>query len=148
MALVAKTLTAASKGLEMALPVSNSVYMLYAVAMNEGERILFRGPKGPVLVARVGGKLNAIDAMHPFSNSFMGDGDIIISKSGPGLQCPTHGSIFNMKTGKCESWVTGYMGLESDGLGRMMCSYEKTDISTYDIVDKLDGTFALQTKSE
>mmetsp|Transcript_64718 Transcript_64718/g.189373 ORF Transcript_64718/g.189373 Transcript_64718/m.189373 type:complete len:151 (+) Transcript_64718:89-541(+) len=135
-------------GCSRTLPLRGVALPRAAVFMNEGERATVDGPDGPIVLAKVGGKVFAVDGVCPHMNKSMVDGQIEIGPDGPELKCPFHNSKFCMSSGKCTKWVTGIAGAESKfiagkvrGLGG-----SKRDISAYKIVTAADGSMTLEKK--
>eukprot|EP00420_Gonyaulax_spinifera_P021041 CAMPEP_0197890446 /NCGR_PEP_ID=MMETSP1439-20131203/26669_1 /TAXON_ID=66791 /ORGANISM="Gonyaulax spinifera, Strain CCMP409" /LENGTH=184 /DNA_ID=CAMNT_0043510481 /DNA_START=74 /DNA_END=625 /DNA_ORIENTATION=- len=119
-----------------------------ALTMNEGERAAVEGPDGPIVVAKVGGKMFAVDAICPHMKKSMVDGPIESGPDGPELKCPFHNSKFCMATGKCTKWVTGIAGADTEMVaGRVRhLGGKKQDVSAYKIVTGANGQIELEKK--
>jgi nitrite reductase/ring-hydroxylating ferredoxin subunit len=117
------------------------------VPFTEGDRSIFEGPDGPVIVAKVNGELFATSAICPHLGLPMKKGKI--NPNGPGgapeITCNFHNSCFNMKTGKCNKWVSGVLGLENQLIGGIMSKVggDQKDIKAYSVVTEKDGSIFL-----
>ena len=115
----------------------------------EGDRVIVDGPDGnAILVANVKGEYFATDATCPHLGLPMKKGKI--NENGPGgapeLQCNFHNSCFNMKTGACNKWVTGALGVQSGFISGIMrkVGREQKDIKAYTVVVNEDGSVVLE----
>ena len=73
-----------------------------------------------------------------------------INPNGPGgapeLTCNFHNSCFNMKTGKCNKWVTGALGIENKLISGIMnkAGSGQKDLQAYIVKTEKDGSVFLE----
>jgi nitrite reductase/ring-hydroxylating ferredoxin subunit len=117
------------------------------VPFSEGDRSIFDGPDGPIIVAKVNGELFATSAVCPHLGLPMKKGKI--NPNGPGgapeLTCNFHNSCFNMKTGKCNKWVSGALGIENKLISGFMSKVGsgQKDLKAYNVNTEKDGSVFL-----
>jgi nitrite reductase/ring-hydroxylating ferredoxin subunit len=116
----------------------------------EGERVILESDEdGPsIIVANVAGEYFATDAKCPHLGLPMKRAKINPSgpDNAPEIVCNFHNSCFNMKTGKCNKWVTGALGVQNKFISGVMSkvgSGEK-DIKAYSVITAEDGTLSLE----
>ena len=114
----------------------------------DGDRTIFDGPDGPIIVAKVNGELYSTSAICPHLGLPMKKGKI--NPNGPGgapeITCNFHNSCFNMKTGKCNKWVTGALGVENKFISGIMskAGSGQKDIQAFSVKTEKDGSVFLE----
>jgi nitrite reductase/ring-hydroxylating ferredoxin subunit len=118
-------------------------------AVAEGEREIIDGPDGPILVTRVAGGYYAVDATCPHLGLPMKKGKIEDNGGKTTITCNFHNSCFDMKTGKCEKWVTGALGVKSGFISGIMSKVGsgQKDIMAYCVTEKDDGSLIVSSEA-
>ncbi|KAL7496790.1 hypothetical protein ACHAWT_007173 [Skeletonema menzelii] len=147
-------LATGTQGFVATMPCAKAFTQLRATtidcpAVAEGEREIIDGPKGPVLVAKVAGSYYAVDATCPHLNLPMKKGKIEVDGGKATITCNFHNSCFDMKTGKCDKWVTGALGVENGFVSGLMNKVggEKSDIVAYYVTEKEDGSLTVSSEA-
>lgn len=70
----------------------------------------------------------------------MNAGHVVETENGPAVQCPLHGSQFDMNTGEAVQWVQGFGPVKAPKLIRrgLALGKEATPIAAYEVVEE-DG---------
>lgn len=112
----------------------------------EGDRVVFDGPDGAIIVAKVDGAYYAVDATCPHLGLPMKRGKIEPGADGPQLVCNFHNSCFRLKDGSCTKWVTGALGFQNDLIAGVMGNLggKKQDINAYNVIVGQDGSLSLE----
>lgn len=152
--LASSFLATATQGFVATLPCAKAFTQLRATtidcpAVAEGEREIIDGPEGPVLVTKVAGSYYAVDATCPHLNLPMKKGKIEVNGGKATITCNFHNSCFDMKTGKCDQWVTGALGVENGFISGLMnkVGSEKSDIVAYYVTEKEDGSLTVSSEA-
>ena len=118
-------------------------------AVEEGEREIIDGPEGPILVTKAAGCYYAVDATCPHLSLPMKKGKIEVDGGKATITCNFHNSCFDMKTGKCDQWVTGALGVENGLISGLMnkVGSGKSDIVAYYVTEKEDGSLTVSSEA-
>ena len=116
------------------------------VPSGDGDRLVVQDAGGnPILVAKVGTQLFAVENNCPHMNKSFEKGKIFSEGTEPEIRCAFHNSRFNLKTGMCTKWVTGALGYDNKLIGGVAQKIggEKRDLKAYKVIENDDGSLTV-----